>query len=120
MIDYALLTDAQSFQSAKDLGASYIEVRDSLRGENSHTKRSIVWYLNLLKASACVLTNEDVQLTKDDVPVIYHDFLVSETGIDAPLHKLSLEQVIPRLLLHTLPTRQLMSSVHVHQQCAVH
>jgi glycerophosphodiester phosphodiesterase len=41
-----------------------------------------------------VLTREDVQLTKDDVPVIYHDFLMSETGIDAPLHSLSLEQVL--------------------------
>ena len=34
----------------------------------------------------------DVQLTKDHVPVIYHDFLVSETGIDAPMHTLTLEQ----------------------------
>ncbi|KAG0130353.1 Glycerophosphoryl diester phosphodiesterase family-domain-containing protein [Tuber indicum] len=34
----------------------------------------------------------DVQLTKDHVPVIYHDFLVGETGVDAPLHTLTLEQ----------------------------
>ncbi|KAG0639665.1 glycerophosphodiesterase GDE1 [Tuber brumale] len=34
----------------------------------------------------------DVQLTKDHVPVIYHDFLVGETGVDAPLHALTLEQ----------------------------
>lgn len=34
-----------------------------------------------------------MQLTKDHVPVIYHDFLVSETGIDAPVHTLTLEQV---------------------------
>ena len=39
------------------------------------------------------LTDADVQLTKDLVPVIYHDFLVSETGIDAPVHTLTLEQV---------------------------
>ena len=32
-------------------------------------------------------------MTKDHVPVIYHDFLVSETGIDAPVHTLTLEQV---------------------------
>lgn len=44
-----------------------------------------------------MLTTEDVQLTKDDAPIVYHDFLVSETGIDAPLHDLSLEQVILRL-----------------------
>ena len=36
----------------------------------------------------------DVQLTKDLVPVIYHDFLVSETGIDAPVHALTLEQFL--------------------------
>ena len=45
-----------------------------------------------------MLTSEDVQLTKDSVPIIYHDYLMSETGIDAPLHSLSLEQVIPRYL----------------------
>ena len=42
-----------------------------------------------------VLMNKDVQLTKDAVPIIYHDFLMSETGIDAPLHNLNLEQVRP-------------------------
>ena len=36
----------------------------------------------------------DVQLTKDHVPVIYHDFLVSETGIDAPVHTMTLEQFL--------------------------
>ncbi|KAJ0416242.1 Glycerophosphodiester phosphodiesterase domain-containing protein, partial [Aspergillus carlsbadensis] len=35
---------------------------------------------------------EDVQVTKDHVPVIYHDYLVSETGTDAWVHNLSLEQ----------------------------
>lgn len=41
----------------------------------------------------------DVQLTKDHVPVIYHDFLVGETGIDAPVHALTLNQVfIPTIL----------------------
>ncbi|CCE64664.1 hypothetical protein TPHA_0I01580 [Tetrapisispora phaffii CBS 4417] len=34
----------------------------------------------------------DVQLTKDNIPVIYHDFLVSETGVDIPMHELTLEQ----------------------------
>ena len=42
----------------------------------------------------------DVQLTKDHIPVIYHDFLVSETGIDAPVHTLTLEQ-----FLHVSDTR---------------
>lgn len=36
----------------------------------------------------------DVQLTKDHVPIIYHDFLVSETGFDAPVHTLTLEQFL--------------------------
>lgn len=36
----------------------------------------------------------DVQLTKDHVPIIYHDFLVSETGFDAPVHALTLEQFL--------------------------
>ena len=45
--------------------------------------------------SAYVLINQDVQLTKDNVPIIYHDFFMSETGIDVPLHNLNLEQVLP-------------------------
>lgn len=60
-----------------------------------------------------------MQLTKDLVPVIYHDFLVSETGIDAPVHTLTLEQVRKKPLIlmlassgclpyqfFTVPTRQ--------------
>lgn len=42
----------------------------------------------------------DIQLTKDHVPVIYHDFLVSETGIDAPVHTLTLEQFLHAGDLH--------------------
>lgn len=34
----------------------------------------------------------DVQLTKDNVPVIYHDFIVAESGIDIPMHSLTYEQ----------------------------
>ncbi|KAF3912393.1 Inversin [Arthrobotrys entomopaga] len=52
----------QSFISAANLGAKYVEF--------------------------------DVQLTKDHVPVLYHDFLVSETGIDVPVHSLTLEQFL--------------------------
>ncbi|KAI5804158.1 glycerophosphocholine phosphodiesterase-like protein Gde1 [Peziza echinospora] len=43
----------------------------------------------------------DVQLTKDHVPVIYHDFLVGETGIDAPVHTLTLEQFLSMSGQHT-------------------
>lgn len=62
-----------------------------------------------------MLTSEDVQLTKDSVPVIYHDFLMSETGLDAPVHNISLEQVIPRLLGPTQYTSKLTLTVHAHQ-----
>ncbi|OUT20926.1 hypothetical protein CAS74_003922 [Pichia kudriavzevii] len=34
----------------------------------------------------------DVQLTKDDIPVIYHDFIIAESGIDIPMNSLTLEQ----------------------------
>lgn len=36
----------------------------------------------------------DVQLTKDYVPVIYHDFLVAESGVDIPMHSLTVEQFL--------------------------
>lgn len=52
----------QSFITAANLGASYVEF--------------------------------DVQMTKDHVPVIYHDFIVSETGADVPVHTLTLEQFL--------------------------
>lgn len=54
----------------------------------------------------------DVQLTKDHVPVIYHDFLVSETGIDAPVHTLTLEQVC--LSCNQLEKRLLTNSKFLH------
>lgn len=36
----------------------------------------------------------DVQLTKDHVPVIYHDFTVAESGVDIPMHCLTAEQFL--------------------------
>ncbi|KMQ47733.1 PLC-like phosphodiesterase, TIM beta/alpha-barrel domain [Trichophyton rubrum] len=63
--------------------------RHSLQlGEN--TVQSFIAAANL--GASYVEVN--VQLTKDHVPVIYHDFLVSETGIDAPVHTLTLEQFL--------------------------
>jgi hypothetical protein len=38
-------------------------------------------------------TRPDVQLTRDLTPIIYHDFSLSESGTDIPIHDLSLEQV---------------------------
>ncbi|KAJ4353278.1 Glycerophosphocholine phosphodiesterase [Didymosphaeria variabile] len=61
--------------------------RDSLQlGEN--TISSFIAAANL----GAEYVEFDVQLTKDHVPVIYHDFLVSETGIDAPVHTLTYDQ----------------------------
>ncbi|GKZ30627.1 glycerophosphocholine phosphodiesterase [Aspergillus brasiliensis] len=63
--------------------------RNSLQlGEN--TVQSFIAAANL----GASYVEFDVQLTKDHVPVIYHDFLVSETGIDAPVHTLTLEQFL--------------------------
>ncbi|CAI5759916.1 unnamed protein product [Candida verbasci] len=36
----------------------------------------------------------DVQLTKDFVPVVYHDFTVAESGVDIPMNLLTLEQFL--------------------------
>lgn len=36
----------------------------------------------------------DVQLTKDMVPVVYHDFTVAELGVDIPMNALTLEQFL--------------------------
>ncbi|KAK2776981.1 hypothetical protein FQN53_002447 [Emmonsiellopsis sp. PD_33] len=41
-----------------------------------------------------LIGHRDVQLTKDLVPVIYHDFSVTKTGTDIPTHDLSLEQFL--------------------------
>jgi glycerophosphodiester phosphodiesterase len=35
----------------------------------------------------------DVQITRDGVPVIYHDWQVSETGLDIPIHAMTYKQV---------------------------
>ncbi|KAI9772905.1 MAG: Glycerophosphocholine phosphodiesterase [Geoglossum simile] len=51
-------------------------------------KRAVVLDCN---RSRCFV-HRDVQLTRDHVPVIYHDFLVSESGADLPPHALSLDQ----------------------------
>ena len=66
-----------------------VAARSSLQlGEN--TIQSFIAAANL----GASYVEFDVQLTKDHVPVIYHDFLVSETGIDAPVHTLTLEQFL--------------------------
>lgn len=55
-----------------------------------------------LNAGADIL-EFDVQVTRDLVPVIYHDFLVSETGTDAAMHNITYEQfMVPSTLQNGL------------------
>jgi glycerophosphodiester phosphodiesterase len=73
----------------RGLGKNFAAGRRSLQlGEN--TIQSFIAAANL----GASYVEFDVQLTKDHVPVIYHDFTVSETGIDAPVHSLTLEQFL--------------------------
>ncbi|KAH8705135.1 putative glycerophosphocholine phosphodiesterase Gde1 [Talaromyces proteolyticus] len=72
----------------RGLGKNLASRKSLQLGEN--TIQSFIAAANL--GASYVEVN--VQLTKDHVPVIYHDFLVSETGIDAPVHTLTLEQFL--------------------------
>ena len=72
----------------RGLGKNLASRRSLQLGEN--TVQSFIAAANL----GAQYVEFDVQLTKDHVPVIYHDFLVSETGIDAPVHTLTLEQFL--------------------------
>ena len=72
----------------RGLGKNITSNRSLQLGEN--TLQSFIAAANL----GANYVEFDVQLTKDHVPVIYHDFLVSETGIDAPVHTLTLEQFL--------------------------
>ncbi|CAI6078939.1 unnamed protein product [Clonostachys chloroleuca] len=56
-------------------------------GENA-----IKSFLSAVELGADVVELVDVQLTKYNVPVIYHDFLVAEKGSDAPMHTLTYKQ----------------------------
>ncbi|KAJ1920246.1 Glycerophosphocholine phosphodiesterase [Mycoemilia scoparia] len=44
--------------------------------------------------SGAAFVEFDVQLTRDSVPIIYHDWNVSETGLDVHVNSLTLEQFI--------------------------
>ncbi|EWC47942.1 hypothetical protein DRE_02824 [Drechslerella stenobrocha 248] len=72
----------------RGLGKNIVERRSLQLGEN--TLQSFISAANL----GAKYVEFDVQLTKDHVPVLYHDFLVSETGIDVPVHSLTLEQFL--------------------------
>lgn len=72
----------------RGLGKNMTAMKSLQLGEN--TIQSFIAAANL----GASYVEFDVQLTKDHVPVIYHDFLVSETGMDAPVHTLTLEQFL--------------------------
>ena len=72
-------------------------------GEN--TIQSFLTATNL--GASCV--EFDVQLTKDYVPVIFHDFLVMEIGGDVPLHTLTFDQFM-HLSRSQAPRNGLVSS----------
>lgn len=72
----------------RGLGKNFAGSKSLQLGEN--TIQSFIAAANL----GASYVEFDVQLTKDLVPVIYHDFLVSETGIDAPVHTLTLDQFL--------------------------
>lgn len=52
----------------------------------------------------------DVQLTKDGIPVIYHDFTIAETGMDIPMQELTLEQ-----FLHLSEISEKRDKVKIHK-----
>lgn len=70
----------------RGLGKNTLEKKSLQLGEN--TVESFIQASNL----GASYVEFDVQLTRDNVPVIYHDFLVSESGYDVPMHALTLEQ----------------------------
>ncbi|KAI9750458.1 MAG: hypothetical protein M4579_006463 [Chaenotheca gracillima] len=65
----------ESFLSAANLGASHVERTQSR--STSYDTYSIFL---------------DVQMTRDLIPVLFHDFSLSESGTDVPLHDLTLNQ----------------------------
>ncbi|WEW60932.1 Glycerophosphocholine phosphodiesterase [Emydomyces testavorans] len=62
-------------------------------GKNIAGRKSLQLGENTVQ-SFIAAANLGASYVEDHVPVIYHDFLVSETGIDAPVHTLTLEQFL--------------------------
>jgi hypothetical protein len=92
-----------------DLGVSYIEVdARTFVLVNDHADSSSVWYVKSPRTENPQVQTKptpDVQMTRDHVPIIYHDFLLSESGADLAPHHLSFDQVRPifSILQHRQP-----------------
>lgn len=72
----------------RGLGKNYQSSKSLQLGEN--TVESFIAAASL----GASYVEFDVQLTKDNIPVVYHDFSVAETGVDIPMHELTLEQFL--------------------------
>lgn len=72
----------------RGLGKNTLEKSSLQLGEN--TVESFIQAANL----GASYVEFDVQLTKDNVPVIYHDFLVGDSGFDIPMHTMTLDQFL--------------------------
>lgn len=59
-----------------------------------------------------MLSIADVQLTRDLVPIIYHDFSLSESGTDIAIHDLSFDQVSTSHPAHVSHSNLKFSSLH--------
>ncbi|KGO77703.1 Glycerophosphoryl diester phosphodiesterase [Penicillium italicum] len=88
----------------RGLGQNTINQSRIQLGENT-----IESFLSAAKQGAsCV--EFDVQLTRDLVPVVYHDFSLSESGTDIPIHDLSSDQFMYANQLQSprgIPTKEL-------------
>ncbi|KAK9246285.1 GDPD-domain-containing protein [Lipomyces tetrasporus] len=93
------MTIAKTSTYWKSLASSRVIGHRGL-GKNSTSQKSLQLGENTLQSFIAAANlgasyvEFDVQLTRDRVPVIYHDFLVAETGIDVPMHALTLEQFL--------------------------
>ncbi|TGJ87997.1 hypothetical protein E0Z10_g739 [Xylaria hypoxylon] len=73
------LTSRKSFIAAANAGASFVEFGIGTGFPFFLTERRLLTFL-------------DAQVTRDLTPVIYHDFSLSESGTDIPIHDVTVDQ----------------------------